>query len=115
MKKAKKLDRSMKMRTPLNFIADDQATGLSIEIDLPGVQPTDIKVTIEDDQVVLAAQRLGVQFGQKFKFNPMKFDPSTVDAELALGVLQVTMSPRPSLGVIAVPVTAITGSTDITV
>ena len=110
MKKTTKLTRSMKMKTPLNYVTDDQATGLSIEIDLPGVQPGDINLTVEDNQVVIAAQRLGVPFGQRFNFNLTKFDPSTVDADLALGVLQVTMSPRPSLGVITVPVTAITGS-----
>lgn len=115
MKKTKKIDRSMKMRIPLNFVIDDQATGLSVEIDIPGVQPADIKLSVEDNQIVLSAQRLGVPFGQRFGFNLTKFDPSTVDADLALGVLQVTMSPRPTLGVITVPVTAITGSTDISV
>lgn len=114
MKKPKKLDRSMKMKIPLNSVADETDTGLSIEIDLPGVNPGDLSVTVEAGEIVVAAKRLGVPFGQRFRFSVLKYDPSTVDGELALGVLQVTMAPRPALGVIEVPVLAITGSVSVT-
>ena len=108
--KKNRLPRSMKMKLPLQSITDVQDTGFSLEVDLPGVLPEDLKVTVENDEIVLTAKRLDVPFGARYRYNVARFDPATVDAELALGVLQVTMAPRPTVGTISVAVTAITSS-----
>lgn len=108
--KKQKIKRNMKMSLPLNFIVDEQNTQMSLEIDIPGVIPDDVKVTIDDNVVVVAAKRLGVQFEQRYKFNFKKYDPATVEAEIDKNVLQITLDARPDLGVISVPVSMVTGS-----
>jgi HSP20 family molecular chaperone IbpA len=98
------------MRTPLNFMVNELQTGLVIEIDVPGVVDTDIELSVDGNQLVLAGKRLGVPFGQNITFSLMKYDPSTVAAELQMGVLTVTMDPRPDPGVIDVPIAVVTSS-----
>jgi HSP20 family protein len=78
-----------------------------IEVDLPGVELKDLEVSIHDDVLTIKAERR-VEENRKFRSNGRRFgrferslqlpesiDAGAVDAQLANGVLHLTLPKRP--------------------
>jgi len=72
------------------------------EIDLPGVKKDDLKITQEDFQIFISANRKITSSGgskeenytRSFSFDAQKFNVSTLKAKLEDGVLRITIQAK---------------------
>lgn len=91
---------------PLSVWEDER--GVYIEVDVPGLQPDDVDVRIEDGTLRISGERSPLQREQKCWYEERSFgrferiigladtvDPSTVEASLRDGVLRLTLHKRP--------------------
>lgn len=90
---------------PLSVWEDQQQ--LRIEVDLPGLQPGDVDVTVEDGKLSIRGERKPAQAAQG-RYEERAFgrfervialadtiDPNSVEAHLRDGILSVTLSKKP--------------------
>jgi HSP20 family protein len=90
---------------PLSVWEDQQQ--LHLEIDLPGLQPADVDVTVEDGKLSIRGERKPVDGAQR-RYDERAYgrfervialadtiDQASVEAQLRDGVLHVTLSKKP--------------------
>ena len=106
----KRAKRSLKAKGITNYGFDFLPEQLSFECDVPGCAPSDLNVYIEGEELVVGGKRLGVPFSGRFKFNVDRYDLTKIEAELELGVLQITIPAKPGAGIVNVPVTFVSSS-----
>jgi HSP20 family protein len=75
------------LATPRVDISHD-GEQLHIEIDLPGMRPTDIQVTIDDYSLELEGERNGHRFHRVVRL-PHYVDPNTAEATFDAGTLVI--------------------------
>lgn len=81
---------------------------LHVELDVPGVAPESVEVTVENGQLVLTVERSVGENPPAYVYNERRFgkvtrslalpdtvDPESVEAELKNGVLHVSVAKRP--------------------
>jgi HSP20 family protein len=81
---------------------------LHVELDVPGVAPESVEVTVENGQLVLTVERSLGENPPAYVYNERRFgkvtrslalpdtvDPESVEAELKNGVLHVSVAKRP--------------------
>jgi hypothetical protein len=81
-----------KMKIPLNFqqtVIDDK---LVIEIDVPGMSSTGVKVSIYEDFVSIAGSRCGVQWNDPIPVDPKIYDLESCSAFFKDCVLQLVFT-----------------------
>lgn len=90
---------------PLSVWEDQQQ--LHVEVDLPGLQPGDVEVTVDDGKLSIRGERQPSQsapgryeeraFGRFERVIALAdtIDPTSVEAQLRDGVLRVTLSKKP--------------------
>jgi HSP20 family protein len=93
---------------PLSVWEDAQQ--LYVEVDLPGLKPGDVEVTVNDGKLFIRGERVPAQrepacrhdersYGtfERIVALPETIDPSKVEANLRDGVLQLTLQKRPEV------------------
>jgi HSP20 family protein len=91
---------------PLSAWEDEQQ--LYVEVDLPGLQPQDVDVTVEKDKLFIRGERAPAGTAPRHderaygKFERIvaladTIDPSRIDASLQDGVLRLTLHKRPEV------------------
>jgi HSP20 family protein len=93
---------------PLSVWEDAQQ--LYVEVDLPGLKPGDVEVTVNDGKLFIRGERVPAQrepacrhdersYGkfERIVALPETIDPSKVDANLRDGVLLLTLQKRPEV------------------
>lgn len=91
-------------RAPLGVWEDDQA--IHLELDVPGVQESDVDVEVHDGKLNLRVDRKPVE-GRQYTYEsrrygrfertvtlPTNVDPNSVQARLSRGVLEVTVAKK---------------------
>ena len=75
-------------------------SGLSVNVDLPGVKNTDISVEAIDNIINIKAERKTSQSSQKITKSfsvPEGYDLSKIDAELSDGILKISLQQLPNI------------------
>jgi HSP20 family protein len=91
---------------PLSVWEDEQQ--FHVEVDLPGLQPQDVDVTVEKGKLFLRGERMPASTGPRHderaygKFERIvsladTVDPARIDASLRDGVLRLTLRKRPEV------------------
>lgn len=81
---------------------------LHVELDVPGIDPDSVEVTVENGQLSIAVERSQGENPPTYAYNERRFgkvtrsldlpdtvDPESIDAELKNGVLHVSVNKRP--------------------
>lgn len=81
---------------------------LHVELDVPGIDPDSVEVTVENGQLSIAVERSRGENPPTYAYNERRFgkvtrsldlpdtvDPESIDAELKNGVLHVSVNKRP--------------------
>lgn len=76
-------------RVPQHTIEERDGT-LHCEVDLPGVEEKDIKITVEDGYIMIAGSRKGAEFKYRFSHGNA-YDVDKAEARLANGVLTLVI------------------------
>ncbi len=81
----------------------------TVELDLPGIAPDDLDVTVDDGKLTVTAKRTDAEdrkyLHQERRFGeltrsitlPESVDPESIEAEYVHGVLRVTLTKRPEV------------------
>jgi HSP20 family protein len=81
------------MRTPLDVEETNEA--YVIRCDVPGVDPKDIQLEVNNDMLTLKAERKTPHVVTEHSFElPKKVDASRIEAQVELGVLTLTLPKR---------------------
>lgn len=79
-------------RTPQSLVQEN-ADGYYLQVDLPGVAREDIKISLEQDHLILEGERKG-QFSYKVRkafLIPNDVDAEKIEAEVSNGVLELAL------------------------
>ncbi len=81
---------------------------LHVELDVPGIDPESVEVTVENGQLSITVERSQGENPPTYAYNERRFgkvtrsldlpetvDPDSIDAELKNGVLRVSIDKRP--------------------
>jgi len=78
-------------RRDYEIIKDENGNGVTVEVELPGLVPDDVEVTVEGDCLIIEASKETERRSTSFRreFNIEGFDKKSVKPVLANGVLSV--------------------------
>jgi HSP20 family molecular chaperone IbpA len=79
-------------QTGRSYRTKRDVSGMSLEVDLPGIPPADVKLWHEGNQLILNVAKGGTKYASKFTIGP-EYDVSSATAKLTLGLLTVKMVP----------------------
>lgn len=80
-----------------NFYRTEKSeNGLSLSVDLPGVKPEDLSVTLEGRTLKIKGTQRGKQLSYSYLISK-EYDAGNVDAQLENGVLTLTFNKAPEL------------------
>jgi len=83
------------MKTPLNFFSRVVGANFVVEVDVPGMQVTDINVSIFDNFISVAGHRVGIPWNTAIPVDDKVYDPSTCSAFFKDGILQLMFDKWP--------------------
>src|SRR4051794_38033826 len=79
-------------RAPQSMVQEN-AEGYFLQVDMPGIAREDIKISLEQDHLILEGERKGA-FAQKIRkafLIPSDVDAERIEAEAANGVLELSL------------------------
>ena len=80
------------VRTPQSVVQETEA-GYFLQVDVPGIPREEIKISLEQDHLILEGERKG-QFGHKIRkafVIPNDVDAEKIEANVANGVLELLL------------------------
>ena len=90
--KVLKTEEYVDSQTGRSYRTNKDAVGMTLEVDLPGIPPENVKLWVEGNQVILNVTKNAKKYDSKFTIGP-DYNVESAVAKLRLGLLTVTMAP----------------------